>query len=132
LNLLYLIHSQLGTTGNYSVIVDLHTLPFTVTHALQFSMFTSRILATDFITVSLSHQITHGVLFSQPNYFLAIILQMPTQFNSKHTSWQAGVSNTTLFSTRFASSVSFYNSSARTTQKTQPLLLTRRVYWSGP
>jgi hypothetical protein len=31
----------------YSAIADLHTLQFTVTHALGFSVFTSRILATD-------------------------------------------------------------------------------------
>jgi hypothetical protein len=32
----------------YSAIVTLHTFQFTVTHALGFSVFTSRILATDF------------------------------------------------------------------------------------
>jgi hypothetical protein len=31
----------------YSAIADLHTLQFTVTHAIGFSVFTSRILATD-------------------------------------------------------------------------------------
>jgi hypothetical protein len=31
----------------YSAIAALHTLQFTVTHALGFSVFTSRILATD-------------------------------------------------------------------------------------
>jgi hypothetical protein len=36
----------------YSAIADLHTLQFTATHALGFSVFTSRILATD---LSLSH-----------------------------------------------------------------------------
>jgi hypothetical protein len=41
------LYTQLGTTGNYSVIADLHTLEFTATHALEFSVFTSRILATD-------------------------------------------------------------------------------------
>jgi hypothetical protein len=41
------LFTQLGTTGNYSAIADLHTLQFTVTHALGFSVFTSRILATD-------------------------------------------------------------------------------------
>jgi hypothetical protein len=41
------LFTQLGTTGNYSVIPDLHTLQFTVTHALGFSVFTSHILATD-------------------------------------------------------------------------------------
>jgi hypothetical protein len=32
-------------------IADLHTSQFTVTHALGFTVFTSRILATDFKTV---------------------------------------------------------------------------------
>jgi hypothetical protein len=41
------LYTSLGTTGNYSAIADLHTLQFTVTHALGFSAFTSRILATD-------------------------------------------------------------------------------------
>jgi hypothetical protein len=43
------MNTSLGTTGDYvySVIADLHTLEFTVAHALVFSGFTSRILATD-------------------------------------------------------------------------------------
>jgi hypothetical protein len=44
------LYIQLGTTSNYRAIADPHTLQFTVTHALGFSDFTSRILATDFIT----------------------------------------------------------------------------------
>jgi hypothetical protein len=67
------LFTQPGTTGNYSAIADLHTSRFTVTHALGFSVFTSRVLATDLI-VSLSLQITDEVFFSQPNSFLAIIL----------------------------------------------------------
>jgi hypothetical protein len=39
--------TQLETTGNYSAIGDLHTLQFTVAYTLGFSVFTSRILATD-------------------------------------------------------------------------------------
>jgi hypothetical protein len=39
--------TPLGTTGNYSAMADLHTLEFTVTHALGFSGFTSRSLAKD-------------------------------------------------------------------------------------
>jgi hypothetical protein len=31
----------------YSAIADLHNLQFTVTHALEFAVFTSRLLATD-------------------------------------------------------------------------------------
>jgi hypothetical protein len=41
--------TKLGTTGNYSAIADLHTLQFTVTHALGFSVFTSHILTTDLL-----------------------------------------------------------------------------------
>jgi hypothetical protein len=40
------LHTALGTTGNYSVIADLHTLQFTVAHTLWFSVSTSLILAT--------------------------------------------------------------------------------------
>jgi hypothetical protein len=68
--------------GQYSAIADLHTLQFTVTHALGFSVFTAHIVTTYFMTVSLSIQITHKVFFPQPNSFLSIILQMPTQFSS--------------------------------------------------
>jgi hypothetical protein len=39
--------TQVGTTGNYSAIAHLHTFQFTVTHALGFSVFSSRNLATD-------------------------------------------------------------------------------------
>jgi hypothetical protein len=41
------LFTQLGTTGNYSAIADLHTLQFTMTHALLFTVLTSRILVTD-------------------------------------------------------------------------------------
>jgi hypothetical protein len=51
-------------------------LQFTVAHALGFSVFTSLISATDFIAASLSLQITHDVFFSQPNSFLAMILDL--------------------------------------------------------
>jgi hypothetical protein len=42
------LYTPLETTGNTaSAIADLHTLQFTVTHALGFSVFNSRILVTD-------------------------------------------------------------------------------------
>jgi hypothetical protein len=44
---IYTLYTQLWTTDNYSAIADVHTLHFTVTHALRLSIFTSRILATD-------------------------------------------------------------------------------------
>jgi hypothetical protein len=89
------LYTVLTATDNYSANADLHILEFTVTHALGFSVFTSRILATDFITLSTSLQITHEVFLAPPNFFLVIILQLPNQFNSpapKLISWQAGVS----------------------------------------
>jgi hypothetical protein len=39
--------TKFGTTGNYRAIAILHILQFTVAHALAFSVFTSRIQATD-------------------------------------------------------------------------------------
>jgi hypothetical protein len=41
------LYTPLRATGNYSAIADLHTLHSTAAHALGFSVFTSRILATD-------------------------------------------------------------------------------------
>jgi hypothetical protein len=80
----HLIHTA-RDYRQYRAIADLRNLQFTITHALGFSVFTSRILSTDFITVSLSLQITHEVFFAPPNSFLAIILQLPihkTHLNS--------------------------------------------------
>jgi hypothetical protein len=70
----------------YNAIADLlaHTLQFTVTHALEFSSFISRILATD-LSVSLSLQIAHGVFFSQPNSSLALILRLPIPKTGLHS-----------------------------------------------
>jgi hypothetical protein len=42
-----ILYTVLGTAGNYNDIADLHTLQFTVTRAPGFSVFRSRILATD-------------------------------------------------------------------------------------
>jgi hypothetical protein len=53
----YIHHSELQA-------IQCYHYSHTVAHAFGFSVFTSRILATDFITVSSSLQITHDVLFS--------------------------------------------------------------------
>jgi hypothetical protein len=45
------LFTPLGNTGNGSAIAILHTSQFTVSQALKLSVFTSGILATDFITV---------------------------------------------------------------------------------
>jgi hypothetical protein len=73
------VHSQLGTTGNYSAIPDIHTLQFTVTHALEFPVFTSRILAMD-LSQSHSHFRSHmKSVFHSGIPFLSLF---STQFNS--------------------------------------------------
>jgi hypothetical protein len=41
-------------TLKYNDIADLHTFQFTVTHALGFSVFTSRLLATDLNTETIT------------------------------------------------------------------------------
>jgi hypothetical protein len=64
----HLIHTT-RDYRQYSAIAILHTLQFTVTHALGFSVFTSHILATD---LSLSLQLTYDVYLAQSNSFLAI------------------------------------------------------------
>jgi hypothetical protein len=48
------LYTPLGTTNNYNTISNLHTLQFTVSHTLGFSVFTICILATDFNTVIIS------------------------------------------------------------------------------
>jgi hypothetical protein len=62
---------QLGTTGNYSAVAELHPLQFTVTHALEFSVFTSHILATYLSQSHCNYKITCEAFLS-PNSFLAI------------------------------------------------------------
>jgi hypothetical protein len=41
------LYTEFETTRNYSAIADLRNLQFIVTHTLEFSVFTIRILATD-------------------------------------------------------------------------------------
>jgi hypothetical protein len=41
------LYTQLGTAGNTALSLFPHTLRFTAAHALGFSVFTSRLLATD-------------------------------------------------------------------------------------
>jgi hypothetical protein len=68
------IHKTVYT--QYSVIADLPTLQFTVTHALRLAVVISRILATDLQQSHCQLQIAHEVFFLQPNFFLSIILQL--------------------------------------------------------
>jgi hypothetical protein len=117
INTLYI---QLGTPCNYSAISDLYTLQFTVTHALEFLVFTSRILATDFHTVVISvcHCSTHEVFFAQSNSLLAI--------SSQSTS--TVLSRTLPSSNSSCVKSSLYSLEADPQKTPLPLLLRRRVY----
>jgi hypothetical protein len=130
------LYSLLVTARNYSAIVDLHTLQFTVTHKLGFSVFTSRILVTDFntgtVTGSLNHTLqislyysTYKVFSSQPD------VQLPTELHSViltpqffksvpllPNSYPSGLaSRNSTDSNDFL--CPFYNPSARTAQRAQ-------------
>jgi hypothetical protein len=100
LDLLHLICSQFGTTGNTALSL-IYTFRFTVTHALRFSVFTSRILATD---LQQSHCHLKSHMKSSSRSVVPFLPLLSTQFNSKLISRQAGVSkldsslqSTTLF-----------------------------------
>jgi hypothetical protein len=112
----HFIHTTWDYT-RYSAIADLHTLHFTVTHALSFWVFTSHILATDFIRVCHFKSHTKSSFHSLIP-FLPLLCNCP--LNSKLISWQACIS-------KLDSSLNdlnwtlLYNRFAWTTQKTQPL-----------
>jgi hypothetical protein len=63
------IHTPFGTTGNYSAIADLHTLQFIVkhthTHTPGFSVSTSRILAMDFNTATITVLLNYTLQISR-------------------------------------------------------------------
>jgi hypothetical protein len=119
------IHT-LGTTGNYSDIVIVHTFQFTVAHALGTSVFTSRILAMD-LSQSHCHFNSHMKSSWHSLIFHAISYQSPwtviynsTQFPSNYGS--------VLRCTLLLLTAPSCNSWTRIQQKTQPVLLTRLVY----
>jgi hypothetical protein len=88
---LYTHNSGLQAITVLSLIYTLYSSPLPTHHGSQSSL----VVSWQRIYNSLSLQITHVVFFSQLNSFLAIILQLPTQFNSsapKLIYWQAGVS----------------------------------------
>jgi hypothetical protein len=130
------LYTPLATTGSYSAISDLRTLQFTVTHALRFSVFTSRILATD-LWVSLSLQITHEVFFAPPNSSLANILQQPNPktrlssvplLSTSYPCTLASRNSTWLYAAPASFGTLLYNHFTRTAQKTQPLYCWEGVF----
>jgi hypothetical protein len=77
------LYTPLLTTGNYSAMANVRTLQFTVTHTLQFPVFTSRILATNFNTVVIpvSHMKSSCCYFANfpnPKTRLNSILLLPS------------------------------------------------------
>jgi hypothetical protein len=70
--------TQFETTGNYIAIAILHTFQFIVPHALGFSVFISRILATD-LSQSHSNFNSHVTSFS---HSLIPFLSFPAAANS--------------------------------------------------
>jgi hypothetical protein len=114
------------TTRDYSqyrAIADLHTLQVTVTHALGFSVFTSRIVATDL-------QQSHCNFKSHiKSYLHSLINFWPFLLN--HLRLPSPELDPIIDSNSLKRpSLPLYNPSARTTQKTTYLLLRRLVYWS--
>jgi hypothetical protein len=67
-----LIHSSRNYKW-YSAIADLHILQFTVTHALGFSVFTNRILATDFITLIVTAAHMKSTFHSPVPFFITAL-----------------------------------------------------------
>jgi hypothetical protein len=57
----------------YSAIADLHTFQFTVVHSLRFSVFTSRLLATDLNTETITSNHHEVFLSSLTLYSSALI-----------------------------------------------------------
>jgi hypothetical protein len=68
--------TQFGTTGNYSAIAILHTLQFTVAHALEFCIFIIRILTTDFSQAHCNF-ISHVKSFWDRLFAFLPVLQLP-------------------------------------------------------
>jgi hypothetical protein len=125
----HLIHTT-RDYKQYSVIADLHTLPFTVKHALGFSVFISRILATD-LYQSHYHFKSHMKSSSHSlSSFFPLFCKLPipkTRLNSipllpSLCPGRLASRNTTpLYSTPARFGTLPYKPFARTTQETQPL-----------
>jgi hypothetical protein len=112
---------------HYSAIAILHTLQFTVTHALGFSFFTSRILATN-LSQSRCHLNSH-----MKSSLQRLIPFLPFLLN--HLRLPSPERDPILFRLLFCTpsrllTVPFYNPLARTTQKT-PSSIVKDVF-TGP
>jgi hypothetical protein len=103
----------------YSAIADLHTLKFTFTHALGFSVFTSRILATDLYQ---SHCHFKSDMKSSCH---SLIPFLPFLLNLQNSNY--------FLTTHCSLRTSAYTISGRTPRKTPSSIIPHcfsRVYWS--
>jgi hypothetical protein len=138
--------TTLGTTGNtaLSLIYTLYNSPLHTQYNSQSS------LAISWQRMdTLSLQITHEIFFAQPNLSLSLSLRLPipkirlqsiplrpSSYPGRMASrnsilhFRLDYSTTVLFTLSCLLPVSFHNTSTRNTQKAQPLLLRRCVYWS--
>jgi hypothetical protein len=117
----HLIHA-VWNCGQYSAIAILHTLQFTVAHALGFSNFTIHILATD---LPQSHCNFKSHMTS---YCHSLIPFLPFLLN--HIRLPSPELDPIIDNWLKRPYLSLHNTSARTTQKTASLLLRRLLYWS--
>jgi hypothetical protein len=74
-----ILYTSLGTTDNYTAIADLHILQVTVTHALGFSIFTSRLNDTN--SVVFCFVFLYVIWFF---LFLFLISELAFELLSKH------------------------------------------------
>jgi hypothetical protein len=111
----------------YSTIAILHTLQFTVTHALGLSVFTSRILATG---LSQSHCNFKSHVKSSGHSLIPFLTFLFNHFRLLSSELNPILSTTVLYSELRILTVPCYNSSAWTPRKHRLLLSRMRVYWS--
>jgi hypothetical protein len=133
------LYTTLGTADNYCAIADLHTLQFTVTHTLRFSVFTSRFLAMD-LSQSHCHFRSHmESSFHRLISFLSLFCNCQfrrldsIQFLCSQAHilvvWRPEIQLFTSDSVICCWTL-LCNNFARTPQEIRPLLLRRSVYWS--
>jgi hypothetical protein len=113
----------------YSAVASLHTFQFTVTHALGFSVLTSRILATDL------SQSRYNFKSHMKSSFHSLIPFLPLFCSCQLSSFPSSYPGRLASRTRPSYFPLYcwtllYNHFVLTAQKTQPILLKRRVYWS--
>jgi hypothetical protein len=125
--------------GQYSAISNLHTLQSTVTHAVGFAVFISRILATDLLHFLCNFR-SHMKSSAQSTSFLAVILQLQipkTRLNSiplLQSSYPGRLAsrNSTLHCGLLLCYIAehFFITTLHGPRRKQLLLLMRCVYWS--